>query len=452
MTGLLRLEGRNAAARISALVRLAVLPMLFLFEGLETPAAPPDLPIGEPLLAVLFVYAVVAAVVAFAARRDLPAAPFAIADIALVSLLVFAEGGALADIRFVLFVPVLVAVLSGPRLTFVVGALSVAGFVAAAVASARYGAPADTRIVVVHGLDMAWRAALAVAVAVLLARRAERNRRLAESRRSLVTQALEAEARARRDLSYALHDELVQALLCAQQDLKVARRGRAEYIDRADHALDDAVRRLRHEIFQLHPHVLETAGLQTALAAVAAQGVRPDAAPPVVAVAPDAAGVDDELLFSLGRELLTNVARHAGARHVELTVERAGESLGAALPRRRPRHGARAAGGGARGRPPRARRVHRARRGGRRQARAGVGGRRGHRGACDRPGRGPARRRCGEPSRQAGGAVRRRSGLRVDRHVGGAERVNGSRRHPAHRCSSRMPASRAIRSSSAGHA
>ena len=327
MTGLLRLEGRNAAARISALVRLALLPMLFLFESLETPAAPPDLWIGEPLLAVLLVYAVVAAVVAFAARRDLPPAPFAIADIALVSLLVFAEGGALADVRFVLFVPVLVAVLSGPRLTFVVGALSVVGFVAAAVASTRYGAPADTRIVVVHGLDIAWRAALAVAVAVLLARRAERNRRLAESRRSLVTQALEAEARARRDLSYALHDELVQALLCAQQDLKVARRGRAEYIDRADYALDDAVRRLRHEIFQLHPHVLETAGLQTALAAVAAQGLRPDAAPPVVTVAPDAAGVDDELLFSLGRELLTNVARHAGARHVELTVERAGESL-----------------------------------------------------------------------------------------------------------------------------
>ena len=327
MTGLLRLEGRNAAARISALVRLALLPMLFLFESLETPAAPPDLSIGEPLLAVLLVYAVGAAVVAFAARRDLPPAPFAIADIALVSLLVFAEGGALADVRFVLFVPVLVAVLSGPRLTFVVGALSVVGFVAAAVASTRFGAPADTRIVVVHGLDIAWRAALAVAVAVLLARRAERNRRLAKSRRSLVTQALEAEARARRDLSYALHDELVQALLCAQQDLKVARRGRAEYIDRADYALDDAVRRLRHEIFQLHPHVLETAGLQTALAAVAAQGLRPDAAPPVVTVAPDAAGVDDELLFSLGRELLTNVARHAGARHVELTVERAGESL-----------------------------------------------------------------------------------------------------------------------------
>ena len=327
MTGLLRLDGRNAAARISALVRLAVLPLLFLFEGLETPASPHDLPIGEPVLVVLLLYAVVAAAIAFGVRRDLPPAPFAVVDIALVSLLVYAEGGALAEVRFVLFVPVLVAVLSGPRLTLVIGSLSVVGFVVAAVASTTFGAHADPRILVVHGLDIVWRTALAAAVAVLLARRAERNRRLAESRRSLVTQALEAEARARRDLSYALHDELVQALLCAQQDLKVARRGRAEYIDRADHALDDAVRRLRHEIFQLHPHVLETAGLQTALAAVAAQGVPAEVAPPVIAVAPDAAGVDDELLFSLGRELLTNVARHAGARHVELTVERAGETL-----------------------------------------------------------------------------------------------------------------------------
>ncbi len=327
MTRRLRLDGRNATARIGAVVRLAMLPLLFLFEGLETPASPRDLPIGGPVLVLLVLYAVVAAAVAFGVRRDVPPAPFAVVDIALVSLLVYAEGGALAEVRFVLFVPVLVAVLSGPRLTLVIGSLSVVGFVVAAVASTTFGAHADARILVVHGLDIVWRTALAVAVAVLLARRAERNRRLAESRRSLVTQALEAEARARRDLSYALHDELVQALLCAQQDLKVARRGRAEYIDRADHALDDAVRRLRHEIFQLHPHVLETAGLATALAAVAAQGVRPDAKPPVVTVAPDAAGVDDELLFSLGRELLTNVARHAGARHVELTVERAGDSL-----------------------------------------------------------------------------------------------------------------------------
>ena len=228
MTRRLRLDGRNTTARIGAVVRVAMLPLLFLFEGLETPASPHDLPIGEPVLVVLVLYAFVAAAVAFGVRRDLPPAPFAVIDIALVSLLVYAEGGALAEVRFVLFVPVLVAVLSGPRLTLVIGSLSVAGFVVAAVASTTFGAHADARILVVHGLDIVWRTALAVAVAVLLARRAERNRLLAESRRSLVTQALEAEARARRDLSYALHDELVQALLCAQQDLKVARRVRGD--------------------------------------------------------------------------------------------------------------------------------------------------------------------------------------------------------------------------------
>jgi hypothetical protein len=121
VTRLLRLDGRNATARISAVVRLAMLPLLFVFEGLETPASPHDLPIGEPVLVVLVLYAVAATAVAFAARHDLPPAPFAVIDVALVSLLVYAEGGALAEVRFVLFVPVLVAVLSGPRLTLLSG-------------------------------------------------------------------------------------------------------------------------------------------------------------------------------------------------------------------------------------------------------------------------------------------------------------------------------------------
>jgi two-component system, NarL family, sensor kinase len=183
------------------------------------------------------------------------------------------------------------------------------------------------RVLGVHTLDVTWRAGLAVVVAVLLDRRAQRIRELAESRRSLVTQALTAEARARRELSYALHDELVQELLCAQQDLKVARRGRPEYIDRAEAAVSGAVRRLRQEIFRLHPHVLETAGLEAALRAVAGDQAGDGAAVPVITVAPDARGVDDDLLFSLGRELLTNAARHSGARHVELTVERAGAAV-----------------------------------------------------------------------------------------------------------------------------
>lgn len=327
MTVRLRVDGRNSAARVGALARLALPALGLLFEALEGPHSSPDLWFGEPLLGVLLAYAVLSAIYAFTASREVPLAPFAVADTVILSLLVLAEGGVVTDLRYLLFVPVLVAVLTGPRLTLGIAALSVVGFLGAALAHPDFGATVGVRELVVHTLDIAARAGLAVVVAVLLTRRAERIRELAESRRSLVTQALGAEARARRELSYALHDELVQELLCAQQDLKEARRGRPEYVDRAERAIAGAVQRLRHEIFQLHPHLLETAGLEAALKAIAAQHARGGGEPALIAVAPDAAGVDDELLFSLGRELLTNAARHADASRVELTVECDGDAI-----------------------------------------------------------------------------------------------------------------------------
>ena len=314
-----RLDGGNAAARVAALARLSFAPLIVLFEAIEPTGSTPDLWFGEPLIGVLIAYTVASAVHAFSSSRDVPLAPFAVIDTLLLSLLVLAEGGAETDLRYLLFVPVLVAVLTGPRLTVGIAAMSVLGFVAASLAHPGFGHTVGYGLLELHTLDMAARAGLAVVVAVLLTRRSEHIRELADSRRSLVTQALTAEARARRELSYALHDELVQELLCAQQDLKEARR-RPEYIDRAEAALGGAVERLRHEIFRLHPHLLETAGLEAALGAVALQQDRHEGEPPVIRVAPEAAGADDELLFSLGRELLTNAARHAGASHVELRV------------------------------------------------------------------------------------------------------------------------------------
>jgi two-component system, NarL family, sensor kinase len=317
-------EVANAPARVAAFARVALVPLLLAAEALETPRSAPDLALAGPALIAYVVFAVVSLAYTLRARCPVPLAPFAIADTLLLAVLLLGEGGAPADMRFALSVPVLVAAfVAGPRLTLQLALLSLAGFAAAAIVSPTFGHEAPARYVVVHTFDLAWRGALAVVLSVFLARRSARIRALAESRRSLVAQALGAEARARRELAYVLHDELVQGLLSAQQDIKRARRGHAELLDRAEDGLATAVAQLRAQILHLHPHQLESAGLGAALDAVAAGLRLADDSHPVVAVtaAAAAADADSEVLFSVGRELLTNAVRHAGARNVALSVD-----------------------------------------------------------------------------------------------------------------------------------
>ena len=186
-----------------------------------------------------------------------------------------------------------------------------------------------------------------------------------------MAQALGAEARARRELAYVLHDELVQGLLSAQQDIERARRGHAEYLDRAEDGLAGAVAQLRTQILHLHPHQLESAGLGAALDAVSAGLSLADGSHPVVAVtsAAAAADADTEVLFAVGRELLTNAVRHAGARNVALSVDVDGAAHRRVLHRRRARHDACAPPRGAGARPSRPRGIDRARRGAGREPR-----------------------------------------------------------------------------------
>lgn len=304
-------------------MRVALLPLLLPAEALEAAHSQPDLPVAQPLLAFLVLYSLACLVYTFRARHEVPMAPFAVIDILLLAALIYAEGGAVADIRFALGLPVLIsAFLAGPRLTLGLALLAVAAFVAGSVLHASFSDEVRAHEVAVHALDLAWRCGLAVIVCVFLTRRNDRIRELLESRRLLVAQALKAEGQARRELSYALHDELAQELLFVQQDLKAVSRGRPEYLAHAQDALAHAVERLRRQIFVLHPHQLEREGLAAALQAVAERQPLASGSRPLVAVAPEAAGIDDELLFSVARELLTNAVRHASATSVTLTIDR----------------------------------------------------------------------------------------------------------------------------------
>jgi two-component system NarL family sensor kinase len=145
---------------------------------------------------------------------------------------------------------------------------------------------------------------------------------LATSRGRLVAEAVNAEDRARRKLARQLHDDALQALLSARQDLEEAMDGNKAGLTRADAAVEATVVKLRDAVFELHPAILDHAGLEAALAAIAAEESRRNGFAAHVSVDPGVEGIQDHLVFSLARELITNAARHAMAANVWITVAR----------------------------------------------------------------------------------------------------------------------------------
>ncbi|MEA2246193.1 MAG: two-component system, NarL family, sensor kinase, partial [Solirubrobacteraceae bacterium] len=308
----------DGRALVIALVRLGLIPVVLITESLiDHPGR--DLEIFETVFPVACGYAVLAAVMAARARRPLPLAPFALVDMAFIALLTFASGGGSAQMRFIFSVPPIVAAFVGrPRHTAALAALSVAGYLAVCLIEPPIGRTPEERVIAVNAIDLAWRGALAVVMSAYLVRREDRIRQLAASRQKLVAQALGAEDRARRELAYVLHDEVVQSLLSAEQDLKAASRGKPGYLERATAALESTVGQLRHQIASLHPHQLDTLGLEAAVDQIAQEKARLGGFRPVVRIDEDAVGIRDDLILSLARELLQNAARHSGAEIVRL--------------------------------------------------------------------------------------------------------------------------------------
>jgi signal transduction histidine kinase len=152
-----------------------------------------------------------------------------------------------------------------------------------------------------------------------LERHASRLAEISESRGRLVGQVLQAEENARRRLAEVLHDEALQDLLIARQGMPADSGGRAQ---RAREAVERAIKELRGAIFDLHPAVLEHAGLEAALREVADREAERAGFYAEIDVDPQACGQLDPLLFVLGREQLRNAAKHSGATEVGLAISR----------------------------------------------------------------------------------------------------------------------------------
>jgi two-component system, NarL family, sensor kinase len=243
-------------------------------------------------------------------------------DIAAITALATLSGGPFSEARRAyLVVPVAVAFRFRPMLTGAASAITVAAFLSQAIAHSASALPGAKRQIATDAGFLVWVGVAASLLSFLLARRTQSVERLAASRQRLIADALNAEERERQQLAESLHDHAIQNLLAARHDLQEASDSqRHPALDRAEEALAAAVADLRSATFELHPHVLEQAGLESAIAAVAERNAERGGFRVTFDHALSRASPDERLLYAAARELLSNVASHAGASEVRLTL------------------------------------------------------------------------------------------------------------------------------------
>lgn len=251
-------------------------------------------------------------------------------DVVAIGLLAMLSGGAYSHARLAFFlVPVAVAFRFRPRITALAVVVTTAAYVTQALLYPATARPEVGRFVVTQAGFLAWVGVACVFLSMQLARRTEVATRLAEERSRLLADALAAEQRERRVLAEALHDQAIQNLLSARHELEeVGESYTHPALARADEALVQTVGQLRDAVFDLHPYVLDQAGLEPALRSIAQQAAvhghlrlrldlrYPDRHP------------HEQLLFSAARELLANVVRHAHADEVTVRLAEQDGKLG----------------------------------------------------------------------------------------------------------------------------
>jgi PAS domain S-box-containing protein len=148
---------------------------------------------------------------------------------------------------------------------------------------------------------------------------------LAQARGELVSQLMLAEERTRQRIAQVLHDDALQTLLAADQDLREA--AGPEDVERARRALEGTIDRIREAVAALHPVTHQQGDLETALGAIVRQHATRGGFRYTVRVESQASGVEDDLVLSAVRELVMNVANHAQASRCSVSVERRGDRI-----------------------------------------------------------------------------------------------------------------------------
>jgi two-component system NarL family sensor kinase len=250
-------------------------------------------------------------------------------DIAAISVLALLSGGAFSHVRLAFFVvPVSVAFRFRPLITSAAVIVTTSAYLAQAFAHPAAAEPEAVRFILTQAGFLAWVGSACVLLSLLLYRRTQLVAQLAADRSRLLADALTAEQRERQALAEALHDDAMQNILAARQELEEAGDAGADpALARADAALADTLTQLRDAVFDLHPYVLDEAGLEAALRSISRRVEARHRVAVTVDLRYPGHHPHDALLFSAVRELLSNVVQHAQATHVTIRLSQTGEDV-----------------------------------------------------------------------------------------------------------------------------
>jgi two-component system, NarL family, sensor kinase len=254
-------------------------------------------------------------------------------DIAAISALAVLSGGAFSHARLAFFlVPVAVAFRFRASITAAAALVTTIAYIVEASVHPATSQPDAARFIATQAGFLAWVGLACALLSLLLGHRTEQVTRLAEERSKLLADALEAEQRERRSLAEALHDHALQNLLSARHELEeVAEGGPHPALDRAGNALLDTIHQLREAVFELHPYVLEEAGLKAALRSVAQEAAGRAGLAVELDLRYESRHPREPLLFSAARELISNVVRHASAHRLTVRLVDGGDDVELAI-------------------------------------------------------------------------------------------------------------------------
>lgn len=255
------------------------------------------------------------------ARRLRTLEPMVPVDIAAICILQFLSTGSYLTLGLLAFLPFFIATQTGRR----AAVMSVASIAAGAVAilfdpvfRQQLSALSITTLLTM----LALLCLCSFAVSRVQQRRLAAIAELTASRSLLLADVMTAEERERRRIAEQLHDGALQTVLAAKQDLREAIRadGDPTGVARASELLADVSKDLRDVTRELHPSVLDEAGLAAAIGSLTQSFSERTSIPVACTVDYPVRHPDDAGVYSVARELLSNIARHAGARQVWLDL------------------------------------------------------------------------------------------------------------------------------------